>query len=209
MKSPKLFTLPLSALAIALTGCAGMEPNQALEDARTAVQNASDDAYVVEAASIELDRARDALIAAETIYAEEGNSEPERLEHQSYLARRYAETAMALANGARAEEAIESAESERNRVLLEIRTAEAERNEARADAAQLAAALNQREAISAQRAASQNQREAEAARRRANEAQARASALAEELRDLEAQQTERGLVLTLSDVLFDFDETDL
>lgn len=206
--------LPLTAIAIALAGCAGMEPNQSLEDARAAVRNAGDDPYVVEAASIEYDRARDALQAAESIYNEEGNSEPERLDHQSYLARRYAETAMALADGARAEETIDSAEAERTRVLLEIRTAEAERNEARAEAAQIAAVLNERQAISAQReaeaaqrAASENEREAQAAERRASAAQAQANALAEELSDLQAQQTDRGLVLTLSDVLFDIDES--
>jgi outer membrane protein OmpA-like peptidoglycan-associated protein len=46
-------------------------------------------------------------------------------------------------------------------------------------------------------------REAEAARIRSEEARMRADSLEQELKDLKAKKTERGLVLTLGDVLFD------
>lgn len=201
--------LSLTALAVAIAGCASTEPNQSLEQARSAVQSAGNDPEVVAAAAIELDQARDSLAAAEAIYREEGNDEPELLEHETYLARRYAETAIAIADEARADTQIEQAEAERSRVLLEIRTAEAEQREAEAERAELIAAQNARQAeLERQRALSAQER-AQAAQAQAQSAQARAESLADQLDDLEAQQTDRGLVLTLGDVLFDFDEADL
>jgi outer membrane protein OmpA-like peptidoglycan-associated protein len=51
--------------------------------------------------------------------------------------------------------------------------------------------------------------EAEQAREAAEAARQKAQKLAERVDELEAQQTERGLVLTLGDVLFDVDEATL
>jgi outer membrane protein OmpA-like peptidoglycan-associated protein len=216
MNTKLLVALPLTAVAAALGGCAGTDSNVALEQARSTVQRASSDAVAIEAAGTELDRARTALAAAESIYEEEGKSEIEQVEHQSYLAGRYAETALALADGSRAQQAIDSAEAERNRVLLDIRTAEADRNAAQAEAARLAASRNEREAeLARQRAAAAEaqavsaQAQAVSAQAEADSAQAQATALAQQLEDLEAQRTDRGIVLTLGDVLFDVDEAEL
>jgi outer membrane protein OmpA-like peptidoglycan-associated protein len=52
-------------------------------------------------------------------------------------------------------------------------------------------------------------RQAELAERRARQAEAEALALQQKLAELEAEQTERGLVLTLGDILFDVDGTEL
>jgi outer membrane protein OmpA-like peptidoglycan-associated protein len=52
-------------------------------------------------------------------------------------------------------------------------------------------------------------REAQLAREQAEQALARAQELANRIAELEAEQTARGLVLTLSDVLFDVDKADL
>jgi outer membrane protein OmpA-like peptidoglycan-associated protein len=185
----------VSGLAVLAIGCSSTEPNAALEQARNTLQTAEADPVVVEQASIDLDRARSALQTAESIYAEEGNRERARVDHNSYLATRYAETAMARADEARAAENIEGAEAERNRVLLEIRAAEAERNELQAQAA-LARA-------------ERNEQQAEIAQIRAASAEARARDLAQQIDELEAEQTDRGMVLTLGDVLFDVDEADL
>jgi outer membrane protein OmpA-like peptidoglycan-associated protein len=202
MKIKTLSAAPLAAIAIAIAGCAGMEPNPSLEEARNAVQNAAADPLVVESAAPELDRAREALSRADAIYNEDGNGEPERLEHESYLAGRYAQTAMAIADEARASDAIESAEAERNRVLLEIRTEQADARAVEAEAARVAAARNAQGAELALR-------QANVERQRAAAAQSQARALAEQLQNLEAQRTDRGIVLTLGDVLFDVDEASL
>jgi OOP family OmpA-OmpF porin len=52
-------------------------------------------------------------------------------------------------------------------------------------------------------------RRAERAERRARQAEAAALALQQRLAELEAEQTERGLVLTLGDILFDVDRAEL
>lgn len=160
------------------------------------------DPRAAEVATVDMDKARGALERAEAIYAEEGNKEPEQLEHEAYLARRYAETAVARADDARAQEEIENAELERTQVLLESRTAEAERRAAEAEQAQALASQRTRVATQAQQAAERAQIAAVSERARAND-------LAQQIAALEAEQTERGLVLTLGDVLFDTDEAQL
>jgi OmpA-OmpF porin, OOP family len=52
-------------------------------------------------------------------------------------------------------------------------------------------------------------REAEGARQQAHEAKARVEQLQQELGELKAKQTDRGLVLTLGDVLFEVNQADL
>lgn len=99
----------------------------------------------------------------------------EQLTHYSYLASQQAKTGMERVNEARAREQVTQGEAERNRVLLEARTREAE---------------------AAKAAAEQQARQAEAARQEAEATQ-------RQLAELQAQQTERGMVLTLGDVLFD------
>jgi outer membrane protein OmpA-like peptidoglycan-associated protein len=89
---------------------------------------------------------------------------------------------------AQAREKIDQSEAERNQVLLTARAREAEQAKARAN---------------------QATREAERQRQRANEAAARAEDMAASLAEMKAEQTERGIVLTLSDVLFDTDNAQL
>lgn len=57
--------------------------------------------------------------------------------------------------------------------------------------------------------AEQARMQARAARQELLQAKADAEALAEQIAELEMQQSERGLVLTLGDILFDFDSADL
>lgn len=157
-----------------------------VEDARAKVQALEQDPKVQQAASRELVAARGSLQQAETALAE--REEMEEVVHLAYLAGRQAEIGMARIEEARSREAISQAESERNRVLLAARSQEAATARARAQSAE-------QEAAAAQLAGAARAEEAEAARR----------ALAE----LQAKQTERGMVLTLGDVLFDTDAATL
>ncbi len=115
--------------------------------------------------------------------------------HDAYLARRHAEIGMQVVSEAQARETIEQAEAERRNVQLQARTAEA-------DAARQLAERRTEEARESAREARRAQQVAEAA---IEEAQR----MADEMEEMEAQQTERGLVLTLSDVLFDTDSARL
>ena len=111
-----------------------------------------------------------------------------------------AQRAAAEAERQRAEEANRQAASER------AAAAEAQRRAAEERAAAQAAQAN---AEAAQADAQRAQAEAEQARQEAAAALARAQELASRISDLEAAQTERGLVLTLGDVLFDVGKADL
>jgi outer membrane protein OmpA-like peptidoglycan-associated protein len=95
--------------------------------------------------------------------------------HYSYLASQQAQTGQERISAQRSKEEVAKGEAERNRVLLESRTHEAETAKA--------AALAQTQ-------------QAEAAKQEAEAAQ-------RQLSELQAKQTDRGMVLTLGDVLFD------
>lgn len=194
----KSLSLPLVAALGLIAGCATTpERVPELENARTRVQALAQDPLVQEAASRELAAARTALQQADTALAER---EPEaRVQHLAYLASRHADIGQARIQEARAREEVNKAEAERNRVLLAARSREAEVARQQAESArqetseaQLAAATQAEASAAAQRALAE---EAEAARR----------ALAE----LQAKPTERGMVLTLGDVLFDTNEATL
>ncbi|HKZ74979.1 MAG TPA: OmpA family protein, partial [Steroidobacteraceae bacterium] len=140
----------------------------------------SQDAVAQQVAGEQVQEARNALDAADRAF-EAGKLEKE-VAHLAYVAGRNAQLANAIADEQRARQQIARGEAERNRVLLEARTREAEQATGAARAAQ----------------ASAEARTAEAEEARAAELAARS-----ELEALQAKQTERGIVITLGDVLFD------
>ena len=92
---------------------------------------------------------------------------------------------------------ISQSEVERQQVLLDVRRSEADRSEARAESALQKARSERALAVDARESAEQ-------ARQAAAEAGDRADLLAQRVNELEARPTDRGLVLTLGDVLFEF-----
>jgi outer membrane protein OmpA-like peptidoglycan-associated protein len=166
--------------AVLMTACASTPKRvEQLEQARSDVQTLASDPLAQQAASQELANARSSLDQAEN--ALKAGHKDEVL-HFSYLASQQAQTGEERVNEVRSKQEVAKGEAERNRVLLESRTAEAERATA---SAQEQARLAQAQA-----------QEADAARAKAEETQ-------RQLAELQAKQTERGMVLTLGDVLFD------
>jgi outer membrane protein OmpA-like peptidoglycan-associated protein len=104
------------------------------------------------------------------------------VDHLAYLARRHAEAGEARVQEAHARQEVARAQGERDRIMLEARAREAQ--------------IAENQAAAAQSQAQMAQRQAEAANMQLAEAQ-------QQLQDLQAKQTERGIVLTLGDVLFD------
>ena len=216
-------------LAVALAACSGPPPaNPALDEARDMYASASAQPAVTAAAADYLDEAQAQLSTAEALRLEK--AEPELVNHHAFLARQLVRTAVIRAETVAAEAEVAAAEAERRTVQLEVRTAEADAARRRAEAAQREAqaqraaaeeaqrqAQNERSAAeeanrraAAERAAAEAaQRDAERARAEAADALARAQELASRIADLEAAQTERGLVLTLGDVLFDVGKAEL
>jgi outer membrane protein OmpA-like peptidoglycan-associated protein len=180
-------------VAFGAAGCTTTPERVAeVEEARTAVETLATQPEA-DAASSQLAEARDALARADA--GLENGASLEQVRHDAYLARRHAEVGMQVASEAEALEAIEDAEAERRNVQLQARTAEA-------DAARQLAGRRTEQARQSAREAERSQEVAEAA---IEEAQR----MAGELRDIKAEQTERGMVLTLSEVLFDTDSDEL
>jgi outer membrane protein OmpA-like peptidoglycan-associated protein len=192
MKNSTLITIMASSAVLA--ACASTPDRiESLEQARTDVQTLSQEPLASEAASRELAAARSSLNAAEQALKK---GDREDVDHFAYLASRQAQTGHARVDEAEARRLVTQAEGERNRVLLEARTREAERATQQAQSAQAAAQ-------SAQAVAQQQTQAADAARQEALSARAEAAEMQKSLEELQAKQTERGMVLTLSDVLFD------
>ena len=194
------------AIGAALGACNSLPDRvDSLERARASVSAAERSPFSGQVAATELAAARRALAAADEAVEER---EPlELVEHEAYVAQRYADISTQKIEEATARDSIGRAEANRNRIILEARTREAEIAERRGlaaqDEAERSRQLLEERTQQADAAAEQAAQQAADAARLAAEAEERNRALAEELASLQAQQTERGLVLTLGDVLFD------
>lgn len=174
MRAPARATVALSvriaalsaATALLLGGCASArDPSDQLLAAREAYRKVEQDPDVARSAAEPLEKSRRALDQADSMLT--GDAEMVEVNHQAYLAERYAEIAREEAKQARLQKEVEQARERRQQVRLEL-----------------------------------EQREAQQARNKA-------SALQEQLADLQARKTDRGVVLTLGDVLFDFNRAQL
>jgi len=179
--------LILATVAGLLGGCASMpQTNAQLEEARTQVQALAAEPLAQQAASHDLDAARASLNQADAALAQHQRSEV--VDHLAYLARRHADAGQARVDEARARQDVAKAQDERNRILLASRSREAQNAQANAQVAQANAQAAQSEAQAAQQQLQSTQ---------------------QQLKDLQAKQTERGMVLTLGDVLFDTNKATL
>jgi outer membrane protein OmpA-like peptidoglycan-associated protein len=203
--------MALSGVLLAwVSGCASAPtPTPALEQARMAFSQAKARG-VGDLAPVELDEASKALNRAETAET------PEAMSRRANLAQKQIEYAVAVAEQNRADNRLEELQDEKQRVLLDTREAQVEQArreaEARAEEAERKAReaeTARQQAESAREQAESAKAQAEAARREAEEARREAEALKQQLSELAAKQTDRGLVLTLGDVLFETGKADL
>lgn len=194
----------LSALliAFAVSGCASTPRNiPELDEARNELQKAKSNAIAQEAAGVQLKRAEEALRQAEESASRRRPLAETR--QLAYVATRQAQIAQERVKEVTARKDVESGESERNRILLSARTSEAVNAQARAAEAKAESAGARAETERARMDAATQSAAAEQARKERDEAAEQAARLEAELVGLQAQQTERGMVLTLGDVLFD------
>ncbi len=182
------------ASAILLGACSSMPTTTPLLDqARGDFIAANNTPQVSSLAPLEFKAASDALELANAAAArKESLTEIDKL---AYIAKQKIATAREVAKQKGAEADIANSGKVRDQVRLEARTAEAERARADANAAQAQAAA-------AQGAAADAQRQAADAESRTREAQARAASLEAMMADLQAKKTERGMIITIGDVLF-------
>ena len=196
------------AMAGLLTACAtGPVTNAQLDEARSAYASAAADANVVRSAPLELRQAQQALDKA-TAAAQSGD-DLAQVNHYAYLARQRTEVALQAGQIAQADAAIAQAQATRDRILISARTREAEAERDAAQQARIAAEQARLSAEQSRTLAEQRLAAAQAAQKQASAANIRASTLAAQLAELQAKPTERGMVLTLGDVLFDTDRATL
>jgi len=166
--------ITVSALAAVLAACASApQRNDQLEQARAEVQAFTADPMAQQAAGNDIDQARTSLNQADSAFQQK--RPPEEVNQLAYLALRHAQAGEARISEARARQEVAKAQDERNRIQLQAREREAENAKS----------------------------EAATARNTAQAAQSELANARQELNELQAKQTDRGMVMTLSDVLFD------
>jgi outer membrane protein OmpA-like peptidoglycan-associated protein len=200
--SPSARLLVGAAVASALLAACASQPlrNDQLDQAHNEVQTLAQDPDAGSAAGEQLRAAQNDLQRADTALA--NREPPAEVSHLAYLARKEAEAGLAKIEEYRAREQVSRAELERNRILLQARTQQAQQAQQQAELARAQAQDAQQQAQQSQLAAQQASADASATRSQLENAQ-------QQLADLQAKQTERGMVLTLSDVLFDTNEATL
>jgi outer membrane protein OmpA-like peptidoglycan-associated protein len=178
----------IASISISLTmaACASVpQVNVALENARSAVRSAEADPNVAKYAALDLHTARTELDTAEAASAahdERGIDQP------AYLATQTAHLAQLRASAKADDARVAAGKAERDQIQLSARTKEVD------------------SAVLARDQATQARDQATQAR---DEATRQTAAVQAELDALKAKPTDRGLVLTLGDVLFDTGKADL
>jgi outer membrane protein OmpA-like peptidoglycan-associated protein len=218
-----LRTIPLTLIAAGvLAACSSMPArNDLLETARANYAEAQSSSQVTTLAAGELRQAGDSLDKANGAWRD-GDSTA-RIDHLAYVAKQQVAIAGETAARKAAELDVARAGTERDAIRLAARTRQVASAQQDAANAQRSAETAQRNAVDAQRsaedarqlalrdrmAADQALVYAQAARQQTLDAETRSRQLESQLRDLEAKKTDRGMVITLGDVLFDTNQAQL
>ena len=182
----KLF-IGVSVMTLLLAACVSTpQRDDQVEQARAEIQTLQQDPLAGQAASDNLRAAQQRLQDAEA--ALEQHQPIPIVEHLAYLARRHAEAGEARVQEAHARADVAGAQDERNRILLAKRS---------------------REAAERAHEAEEARSRSEATRQQLSEAQQQLAEARQQLAELHAKSTDRGVIVTLGDVLFDTDRATL
>lgn len=201
----------LLAVAVVVGACSSTPKTTSLLDqTRSDYRVAQSNPGIASYAPLEMKQAGEALAKANA--AAQDRDSAEEIDKLAYLARQKIALTQEVAKQKMAEIEIASAAKQRDQVRLDQRTNEAniakmnaERSMQAAQLARFDAAAAQSQAQAAQSKAQAALEEMAAAQRKTQEAQARAAQLEAQLAELAAKKTERGIVITLGDVLFGTD----
>jgi outer membrane protein OmpA-like peptidoglycan-associated protein len=178
-------------VAFIATGCASPpKVNPALERAKAAYQLVENNPGVQKNAAVAIYEAKRSLEKAETAQKKED------IDREAYRAERQVQIAVAIAELKMAEKQINDLTKENEKLLLERSRKETAQKAKEAEKARLEAERLKKEAEA-------KSFDAERARLEAEKAKEELAKLQKDLAELQAKQTDRGLVLTLRDVLFE------
>jgi outer membrane protein OmpA-like peptidoglycan-associated protein len=172
--------------ALLLAACATPLPPESLVKAEEAYGAASSDPEVSKNAPVMLYEAKKDLDRAQQTW--NADDEDPRVDHYAYVAHKRVEIAREVAATRVADAQAEMLTRERDQAVIEARS---------------------RQVDLARIASEQAKKREEEARLREEQAQARAADLEKQLAELQAKKTDRGMVITLGDVLFDFNRAEL
>lgn len=187
--TPVLLTMMVMVSACSTTPKTTSQLEQSRHDYAVAQSNPK----VANFAALEMKQATEALGVANA--AAQNRDDTQKIDQFAYIAGQKIALAQEVAKQKSAEADIASAGKERDQVRLDQRTNEANQANRAAQAAQDDAARSQRNMLAAQQ--------------QTQDAQAHAAQLEAQLNALAAKKTERGMVITLGDVLFGTDMSQL
>lgn len=180
----------LLAVTVLIGACSSTPKTTGLLDlTRTEYRMAQSNPQVAAYAPVEMKQASIAMAQAEA--AAKDKDSDTKIDKLAYLARQKIALTQEVAKQKSAELQVAASGKERDQLLIDQRTNEANTARMNAENARLATQQAQGQTADAQR--------------QAQEAQARAAQLEAQLADLAAKKTERGMVITLGDVLFGTD----
>ena len=223
-KSGMRIVLPFGLILLFIAGCAPshkeMMARDQMERAKKAYAEAKANPNVGAYAPLQLQEAGRALQEAEEA---ERAQEMDDMLQLGYLAERKTQFAVTTAEGKVVERDIDKLNVEKSRTIAMKHTLEAERARGEterlkveagkalteAEKARAAAAVDAAEAAQAKLEAEQARLAAQVEAEKAARTKADADQLMKELSELKAKQTERGIVLTIGDVLFATGKADL
>lgn len=194
---------PLSLIAAALLAGCGTVPNSSFNAAQSSYNRARANPMVTKLAPLELQDAGQTLNKAEAALTKD---DQEQVNQLSYLAQQKVSIAEEIAKRKQAEMEIANAGAMSNKVVLQARTAQVDAARQEASRAQTEA---QQQALLAQQAARQHDAALAEAQAKTEAAQALIAEQDAQLAKLNAKKTERGMVVTLGDVLFNTNQAKL
>jgi outer membrane protein OmpA-like peptidoglycan-associated protein len=182
-----IFTPTLLVIAALLTACNSMPTSTSmLDQTRNDYQSAQSNPKVASYAPLEMKQASDAMAKANAAAA--NNDSTEEIDKLAYLAKQKIALTQEVAKQKSAEADVAKSGTERDKMRLDQRTREADQSRTAANIARGDAAYAQQQT---------------------RDAQARNANLEAQLAELSAKKTERGMVITLGDVLFATDQARL
>lgn len=197
-------TPALFALAVLVGACSSMpKTTSMLDQARGDYVVAESNPNVGRYAPLELKQAGEALAQANASASKSDSNE--QIDKLAYVAKQKIALTQEVAKQKSAEADVSNSGKERDQLRLTQRTNEANQAKGNAEEALQMALIAQNDAAIAQRDAAASQRKAQEAQLDTKDAQARAAGLEAQLAGLAAKKTERGMVITLGDVLFGSD----
>ena len=211
-----IYLTPTCLALVALLAACGSTPKSTslLDQAHSDYRIAQNNPNVAMYAPLELKQAGDTLAQADAQAAKRAGDD--KIDQLAYLARQKIALTEEVAKQKVAEAEVRNASQQRDQVRLDQRTNEANAANIRADQSKQAALLATNDAARAQQDAVQAKQQTQVAQveaasaqvdaanaqRMAQESQLRATQLEIQLTELAAKKTERGMVITLGDVLF-------